>query len=109
MDVWKRAHELVLAVYKSSQTLPKEEVFGVTMQLRRTSTAIATRIADGCGRDSDGAFAVELRRAIAASSETEYQLLLVKDLGYLRQETYDSLSAETVEVRKMIYGLLRKL
>jgi four helix bundle protein len=109
LDVWKRAHELVLAVYKTSQTLPKEEVFGVTMQMRRTSTAIATRIADGCGRDSDPAFAVELRRALAACNETEYLLLLAKDLGYLKPEMHDSLSAETVEVRKMIYGLLRKL
>ncbi len=79
------------------------------MQLRRTSAAIATRIADGCGRDSDVAFAVELRRAIAACSETEYHLLLARDLGYLKPEMHDSLSAETVEVRKMIYGLLRKL
>jgi four helix bundle protein len=109
LDVWKRAHKLVLAVYKSSQTLPKEEVFGVTMQLRRTSTAIATRIADGCGRDSDPAFAVELRRALAACSETEYLLLLATDLGYLKQEMHDNLNTETVEVRKMIYGLLRKL
>ena len=79
------------------------------MQLRRTSTAIATRIADGCGRDSDPAFAVELRRALAACTETEYHLLLARDLGYLNADTYDSLSQETVEVRKMIYGLLRKL
>ena len=109
LDVWKRAHELVLTVYKASQALPKEEMFGVTMQIRRTSVAIATRIADGCGRDSDPAFAVELRRALAACSETEYLLLLAKDLGYFKPETYDSMSAETVEVRKMIYGLLRKL
>jgi four helix bundle protein len=98
-----------LAVYKASQTLPKDEVFGVTMQMRRTSIAIATRIADGCGRDSDAAFAVELKRGLAACSETEYHLLLAKDLGYLKPELHDGLSAETVEVRKMIYGLLRKL
>ena len=79
------------------------------MQLRRTSTAIATRIADGCGRDSDPAFAIELRRALAACSETEYVLLLAKDLGYLKPEIYDSLSAETIEVRNRTYGLLRKL
>ena len=79
------------------------------MQMRRTSTAIATRISDGCGRDSDPAFAAELRRALAACGETEYLLLLAKDLGYLKAEMHESLSSETVEVRKMLYGLLRKL
>jgi four helix bundle protein len=99
----------VLAVYRASQALPKEEVFGVSMQMRRTSAAIATRIADGCGRDSDPEFAVELRRALASTNEVEYLILLAKDLGHLKPELHDSLTAETVEVRKMIYGLLRKL
>jgi four helix bundle protein len=54
-------------------------------------------------------FAADLRRSTVACNETEYLLLLAKHLGYLKAETYDSLSAETVEVRKMIYGLLRKL
>jgi four helix bundle protein len=89
--------------------MPKEEIFGVTMQMRRTSTAIAARIADGSGRDSDAEFAVELRRGLAACHEVEYFILLAKDLGYLKPEMHDILSAETVEVRKMIYGLLRKL
>jgi four helix bundle protein len=109
LDVWKRAHELVLAIYRATQVVPKEEIFGVSMQLRRTATAIPTRIAEGCGRDSNPEFMVDLRRGQAACNETEYLLLLAKDLGYLKPEMYDSLNAETVEVRKMIYGLLRKL
>jgi four helix bundle protein len=109
LDVWKRAHELVLAVYRATQSLPKEEVFGITMQLRRTATTIATRIAEACGRDSTAEFAADLRRSATACNETEYLLLLAKDLGYLKPEMHEGLSAETVEVRKMIYGLLRKL
>jgi len=88
--------------------MPKEELFGVTMQMRRTSAAIATRIADGSGRDSDAEFAIELRRGLAASNELEYVILLAKDLGYLNADTHENLSAD-VEVRKMIYGLLRRL
>jgi four helix bundle protein len=109
LDVWKRAHELVLAVYRVSQTLPKEEVFGLMIQLRRAATAIPTRVAEGCGRETNPEFAVDLRRAVAASNELDYLLLLAKDLGYLKPEIYDGLNAETVEVRRMIYGLLRKL
>jgi four helix bundle protein len=109
LDVWKRAHELVLTVYRTTQSLPKEELFGVTMQLRRTATAIPTRIAEGCGRDANSEFVADLRRGLVACNETEYLVLLAKDLGYLNSEVHDRLSAETVEVRKMIYGLLRKL
>jgi four helix bundle protein len=109
LDVWKRAHNLVLAVYRSSQDLPKEEVFGITIQLRRAATAIPTRIAEGCSREASAEFVADLRRSAAASNELDYLLLLAKDLGYLKPEIHESLSAETVEVRKMIYGLLRKL
>jgi four helix bundle protein len=109
LDAWKRAHELVLAVYRATQALPKEELFGVTMQLRRTATAIPSRIAEGCGREVNGEFVADLRRALVACNETEYLLLLARDLGYLKPEMHDNLSVETVEVRRMIYGLVRKL
>jgi four helix bundle protein len=109
LDVWKRAHELVLAVYRASLELPKEEVFGITILLRRAATAIPTRIAEGCSREASSEFIADLRRGVAASNELDYLLLLAKDLGYLQAEMYDSLSTEAVEVRKMIYGLLRKL
>ena len=79
------------------------------IQLRRAATAIPTRISEGCGRETNPEFAVELRRGIAASNELDYLLLLSKDLGFMKPEIYDSLNSETVEVRKMIYGLLRKL
>jgi four helix bundle protein len=100
---------LVLTVYRSTQGLPKEEVFGVTIQLRRAATAIPTRIAEGCGREMDVDFAADLRRAVAACNEVEYLLLLAKDLEYLNSEAYEQLTADVIEVRKMIYGLLRKL
>ena len=75
----------MLVVYETTQTLPKEEVFGVTMQLRRTATAIATRIAEACGRDATSEFAADLRRGATACNEFEYLLLLAKDLGYLKR------------------------
>jgi four helix bundle protein len=84
-------------------------MFGVTMQMRRTSTAIATRIAEGCGCDSDAVLAADLRRSASASSELEYLVLLARDLGYLEPEIHDGLNAEIVDVRQMAYGLLRKL
>jgi len=108
VEAWNKAHQVVLRVYRETQALPREEIFGITMQLRRSAVLIATRIAEGCGRDSDADFAVDLRRAISGCSELEYLVLLAKDLKLWEPNLCDSVSASVVEVRKMIYGLLRK-
>jgi four helix bundle protein len=87
VNVWRKAHELALATYRATESLPKNEIFGITVQLRRAAISIPTRIADGCGREGDVEFAAQPHRARAASSELEYLLLLSKDLGYLTIRT----------------------
>jgi four helix bundle protein len=109
VDAWKKAHALVLAIYGETQTLPREEVFGVTMQLRRGAVAIATRIAEGTGRSNNVEYGVDLRRAAASSNELEYLMLLTRDLGYWKPDLCERLVADAIEVRKMIFGLVRKL
>ena len=109
LDVWKRAHDLVLSMYKATQSMPREEIFGITMQLRRGTTAVATRIAEGSGREANAEFIIDLRKAIAGCNEVEYLLLLAKDLEHLNVEAFDRLTGETVGVRKMLYGLIRKM
>ncbi len=81
LEVWKKAHELALAVYRGTEALPKHEVFGLTVQLRRSAVSVPMKIAEGCGREGDGEFAVQLQRARASCSELEYLLLLCRDLG----------------------------
>jgi four helix bundle protein len=109
VDVWRKAHTLVLAVYRATEALPKSEVFGITVQLRRAVIAVPTRIADGCGREGDPEFAAQLHKARAASSELEYLLLLSNDLGYVPAERYEELRQDVVTVRKMLSGLLRRM
>ena len=99
----------MLAVYQRTDSLPKSEVFGITVQVRRAAIAVPTRIADGCGREGDVEFATQLHKTRAASSELEYLLLLSKDLGYLPSETYEALREDVVTVRKMLSGLLRRM
>ena len=109
LGVWRKSHLLVLELYKVSESWPKSESFGLTHSVRRSATGLATRIAEGCGRDSNVEFSVELRRAKAGASELEYLVLLAQDLGHLSPDDHKKLSAEIVEVRKMLSGLLRKL
>ncbi len=109
LNVWKKAHGLVLHVYKASNGLPASENFGLVLNLRRSAAAIARSIAEGAGRDTDVEFAAELKKARAAGHDLEYNLLLSRDLGFLAGPLHDELNAEVLEVRKMISGLVKRI
>jgi four helix bundle protein len=109
LNVWKKAHELVLRVYRASNDLPATENFGLVLNLRRSAAFIARTIAEGAGRDSDLEFAIELKKARAAGHDLEYNLLLCRDLGMMHSELHDELIADVTEVRKMISGLVKKM
>jgi four helix bundle protein len=109
LEAWKKSHRLTLAVFQATNELPKQESFGLTMQLRRTATNIPTRIAEGCSKEGDTEFARCLQLSRASCSELEYLVLLTRDLGYLTVDAHDSLFHQLVEIRKMLSGLLRTL
>ena len=109
LDVWRKAHVLVLRVYTASKQLPASENLGLTIHLRRSVVANACGIAEGCGRAVDMEFALDLNRARAAGHELEYVLLLCRDLWFLPAAIHDELREETLEVRKMITGLVKRL
>ena len=104
VDAWKKAHGLALRIYEETKSLPRDETFGITMQLRQSATAIASQIADGCGSEGNGGFAVDFRKAAGHCSELEYLVLLTKDLALWPPTLSDELMASAVEVRKMIYN-----
>ena len=109
LAVWKKAHELTLAVYRATKHFPKDETYGLTSQMRRSSASIAANIAEGCGKRTDADFARFVQNAFGSASELEYHLLLARDLGLLKAAEYEDLCLNTVEVKKMFSGLLRKL
>ena len=100
--IWQRNHQLTLDVYKASKTFPKDELFGLTLQIRRAVSSIPTNIAEGCGRETNKDFAHFLQISIGSASETEYQLLLAHDLEYINNDDFERLTNEIVSVRKMI-------
>jgi four helix bundle protein len=109
LKVWERAHNLVLDVYKTTKSFPKEEQYGLTPQIRRSSSSIPTNIAEGCGKIGDVDFRRYLIIAMGSASELEYQLLLAKDLKYIDTTQYEILQSKLIEIRKMLNGLIQKL
>ena len=102
LGIWQRSHQLTLDVYKVSQAFPKDELFGLTSQIRRAASSIPTNIAEGCGRASNKDYAHFLQIAIGSASEVEYELLLAHDLEYINDEAFNKLTSETIAIRKMI-------
>jgi len=109
LKVWEKSHQLALAVYRATRVFPKEELYGLTSQIRRASMSIPTNIAEGCGRNTDAEFARFLQIAMGSASETEYQLILARDLEFLPKEVYEKLHNDTEEVKRMVASLLKTL
>jgi four helix bundle protein len=109
LNVWQRAHEVTLEVYRATADFPRVEQFGLTAQVRRSAQSVAANIADGCGREGDAEFSRFLHIAMGSASETEYHLRLAKDLGLLEETEYARATAGVVEVKRMLTGLIRRL
>jgi len=92
--VWTKAHRLTLAVYQRTRTFPKEEMYGLTSQVRRASASIGANIAEGCGRRSDAEMKLFLQIARGSASELECHLLRAKDLQFLAAEDYKDLEGK---------------
>ena len=107
--VWERAHQLTLAVYEATRSLPRDELYGLTSQSRRSAASIAANICEGCGRSGSREFGRFLAIASGSATELEYHLLLAKDLGFLTSNKHDRLDADVQVVKKMLAGLIRKL
>lgn len=109
LDVWAKAHATVLEVYKDTSRFPPSERYGITAQLRRSAASVPANLAEGCGRGSDGSFASFVQIAFGSACETEYHILLSRDLGYLEDESYTRLSRNVTQVKRMLTALLRTL
>ena len=108
-DIWQLSHELTLEVYKITSIFSKEELFGITSQLRRATSSIPTKISEGCGRNSDKEFNQFLNIALGSALETEYLFILSKDLNYLNQEQFQDLELKINNIKSKIYKLKQKL
>lgn len=104
-EVWQLSHQFCLEVYKISKSFPKEELYGLTSQLRRAALSIPTNISEGCGRTSEKEFAAFLNIALGSAHETENLFIIAKDLFYLNEEDYKNFDEKINLIKKKIYHL----
>lgn len=109
IKVWEKGHRLTLDVYGATAGFPREEMYGLTAQIRRSASSIPANIAEGCGRSGDAELARFMLIAMGSASELEYHLLLAYDLGFLEEESHRELSDETKEVKRMLSRFISKL
>ncbi len=109
LKVWEKAHELTLAVYRTTRRFPREELYGLTSQIKRCCSSIPGNIFEGCGRDTNADFCRYLHIASGSASELEYFLLLAHDLDFLAHGDYARLNEGLLYVRRMLTSLIKKI
>ena len=109
LTVWNRAHALVLRLYEVTAKFPKAEVYGLASQLRRSAASVPANIAEGCGRVGDAEFVRFLYIAMGSASETEYHLILAKDLGLIDESQTTDLFGAIREVKRMLASLITRV
>jgi len=109
LKVWERGHELTLKIYKITSGFPREEMYGLTSQMRRACASIPTNISEGCGRSRDTELACFIEIAIGSASELEYLLILSRDIELINESNFKVLMEETVDLKKMMISFFQKL
>ncbi|MEO1050064.1 MAG: four helix bundle protein [Bacteroidota bacterium] len=109
LKVWQNAHEVTMKIYQSTISFPKEEQYGLISQMRRSSASVATNIAEGCGRSTEKEPAKCFDIAMGSASELEYQLLLAKDLNFLKPDDFQEINEALIANEKQLNAFIQKL
>ena len=105
--VWQKAHQLVLRVYQLTGTFPKNEQFGITDQMRRCAVSITSNIAEGFSRQGNKEKTQFYYISRGSLTELQNQLLVARDIHYIKRTDFDNIAEQTVEVHKILNGLIK--
>lgn len=109
LDVWKNAVQLAIKVYELTRTFPKEEVFGLTAQMRRAAVSVASNIAEGAARRGNKEFVHFLYLAAGSASELDTHLEICRQTGIRTDDDVSRLQTDADRVSKMLFGLIRSV
>jgi four helix bundle protein len=109
LHVWQKSIELVTDIYTLTKEFPKEELFGLTSQLRRAAVSIPSNIAEGSARNHNKEFIQFLYIAQGSCAEIETQLIIAKNLNLISENTLKLLTERIADIRNMLVGLIKSL
>ena len=109
LDVWKNSIELTVDIYRFTNNFPKEEIYGVTNQMRRAAVSIPSNIAEGAARQTKKEFINFLHIAQGSLSELDTQLIITKRLDFISDKIYTEMADKIETISKMITGLIKSL
>ncbi len=104
---WQEGHKLVIMIYTTTKVYPKEEMFGLTNQVRRSAVSITSNIAEGFSRSSYKDKANFYCMALGSLTELQNQIIISRDIGYISIDDYDKLNQQTVIIHKLVNGLIK--
>lgn len=107
LNAWKEGHKLVLSIYKITKNFPREELFGLVSQMRRSAVSITSNIAEGFSRQSYKQKALFYAISLGSVTELQNQLLIAKDVNYINKKSFKEMSEQTIVVHKIINGLIK--
>jgi four helix bundle protein len=109
LKVWRKGHALALNVRRVAVSMRSADNAALRNQMLRASMSIPTNIVEGAGQRSKREFGRFLRFALNSSSELEYHLIVARDTDAISRSDFEALVAQTIEVRKMLHGLLNSV
>jgi four helix bundle protein len=107
LRVWQEGHKLVLMTYQQTKKFPKDGMFGLVSQLRRSAVSVTSNIAEGFGRKTSGDKTHFYRISLGSINELQNQLLISRDIGYLETTVFPKIFEQSVTVHKMLNGLMK--
>jgi four helix bundle protein len=107
--VWQRAVQMVVSLYRLTGAFPREELYGLTSQLRRAGVSVASNIAEGWGRQSDGEYKQFLGMARGSNLEVQTQLVIARELGFGNEEALKHTENLSTEVSRMLVALMKSI
>ena len=108
LKVWREGHELVVLIYKTTQKFPREETYSLTDQIRRAASSVTSNVAEGFGRQGYKEKVQFYYLAQGSLTELKNQLLIARDVGYLRAQDFQDLAEKANDVHKLLQGLITK-
>ena len=108
LEAWKEAHKLTVVIYKATKNFPKDEIFGLTNQIRRAAVSIASNIAEGFSRESFKEKVKFFLISRGSITELQSQLAISRDIGYLKEYEFQTIAERTIVVHKLMNGLIKK-